>query len=256
MPSIKLENIKNFICKDINFEVRDKEFLVLWGKTGAGKSTLLNIIAGLTKYEGTVLFDDIAIDSMPVYQRKIGYLFQNLILFPHLDVRENIAYGLNIQKKPKYEINLRVDELLKSMKIEHLAHRFPKDLSGGEKQRVALARTLAISPKIMLFDEPLNSLDFKTARIIRNEIKEFHRRFGITTIYVTHCFEEAFALADRVAVLNNGEIVQIDSPLNIFRETDCRMVQEKEHCDCHHGENKDIFMQVEQEKLLLCHQAN
>ncbi|MCK4797131.1 MAG: ABC transporter ATP-binding protein [Spirochaetes bacterium] len=255
MPGIKLRNIKNFICKDINLEVRDKEFLVLWGPTGTGKSTLLNIIAGYIEYKGSVLLDDIAIDNLPVYQRKIGYLFQNLILFPHLDVRANIAYGLNIQKKPKHEIKLKVDELLRLMRVEHIAHRFPKNLSGGEKQRVALARIFALCPKVMLLDEPLNSLDFKTARILRNAIKKFQKKFGITTIYVTHCFEEAFALADRVAVLNNGSIVQIDLPENIFKETDCRMVEEEGHCDCHQGENKNS-LQIEHDKMFLCHQCN
>ena len=255
MPSIKLKNIKNFICKDINLKVEDKEFLVLWGPTGTGKSTILNIIAGHIEYNGTVLLDDIAIDSQPVYQRKIGYLFQNLILFPHLDVRANIAYGLNIQKKPKQEVKLRVEELLELMKIEHIAYRFPKNLSGGEKQRVALARTFALCPKIMLLDEPLNSLDFKTARILRNEIKEFQRKLGITTIYVTHCFEDAFALADRVAVLNNGNIVQIDSPENIFNETGCKMIEESGYCDCHQGENKNSS-RIEHDKMFLYHRCN
>ena len=253
MPNIKLKDINNFICHDINLEISDKEFLVLWGPTGAGKTTLLNVIAGLVEHEGSVLFNDIPIDRLPIYQRKVGYLFQNLILFPHLDVRANIAYGLTVQRKPKKEVNSKADELLRLTKIEHLAERFPKDLSGGEKQRVALARAIAPSPEIMLFDEPLNSLDFDTARYLRTEIQKLQRKLGITTIYVTHCFEEAFALADRVAVLNEGRIVRVDLPENIFKETGCQMIAEKGYCDCHQG-NKNSASQIRLESSgILCH---
>ena len=253
MPNIRLKNINNFICQDINIEIRDREFLVLWGPTGAGKTTLLNVIAGLIKYEGSVLFDDTSVDRCPVYKRKTGYLFQNLILFPHLNVRTNIAYGLTVQRKPKKEVNSRVDELLRLMKIEYLAERYPRDLSGGEKQRVALARAIAPSPKIMLFDEPLNSLDFDTARYLRKEIHDLQRELGVTAIYVTHCFEEAFALADRVAVLNNGRIVQVDSPENIFKEADCRMIAEREYCDCHQGDRNSASQVKLESGNVLCH---
>ncbi|MCK5225808.1 MAG: ABC transporter ATP-binding protein [Planctomycetes bacterium] len=254
MPSIRLKNIKNFICGDINLEIQDKEFLVLWGPTGAGKTTLLNVIAGLMEYEGTVLFDGVPVDELPVYQRKAGYLFQNLILFPHLDVKSNIAYGLTVQRKPKKEAELKAEKLLKLMKIEHLAERFPKDLSGGEKQRVALARAIAPSPEILLLDEPLNNLDSHIAKYLRMEIRQLQRELGITTVYVTHCFEEAFALADRVAVLNNGKIVQVDSPENIFEETDCRMVAEAKYCNCHKGgENGFSKAELESNNASLCH---
>lgn len=254
MPNIRLKNIKNFICGDINLEIRDKEFLVLWGPTGAGKTTLLNVIAGLMKYEGSVLFDGVPVDELPVYQRKVGYLFQNLILFPHLDVKSNIAYSLTVQRRPKKEVELKAEKLLKLMKIEHLAKRFPRDLSGGEKQRVALARAIAPSPEIMLLDEPLNNLDSHTAKYLRMEIRQLQRELGITTVYVTHCFEEAFALADRVAVLNNGKIVQTDSPENIFEEIDCRMVAETGYCNCHKGDENG-FSQVElkSNNVSLCH---
>ena len=253
MSNIKLRNINNFICHDINLEIFDREFLVLWGPTGAGKTTLLNVIAGLIEYNGRVLFDDVSVDGFPVYKRKTGYLFQNLILFPHLDVRANIAYGLTIQKKPKKEVNSKVDELLRLMKIEHLAHRYPKDLSGGEKQRVALARTIVPSPEVMLLDEPLNSLDFNTAGYLKTEIQQLQKRLGITTIYVTHCFEEAFTLADRIAVLNNGRIVQVDLPENIFREINCKAIAKDEYCDCHQG-NKNSASQIRLESSgILCH---
>ena len=237
MPNIRLKNVNNFICRDINLKIAEGEFLVLWGQTGAGKTTLLNIIAGLVEYKGSVFFDDIPADEVPVSQRRMGYLFQQLALFPHLDVRSNVAYGLNIQKKPKKEVEIKVAEQLGLMEIRHLAHRYPRDLSGGEKQRVALARAIISSPEIMLLDEPLNSLDFDTARRLRAKIRQLHRKLGITTVYVTHCFEEAFALADRVVVLNNGRIVRIDSAENILRETDCRMAKtriiERADCECH-----------------------
>ena len=253
MPNIRLKNINNFISHDINLEISDREFLVLWGPTGAGKTTLLNIIAGLIKYKGSVLFDGSPVDKFPVYQRKTGYLFQNLILFPHLSVKANIAYGLRVQGKPKSETESRAEELLELMGIEHLAGRFPKDLSGGEKQRVALARAIAPSSEIMLFDEPLNSLDFHAARHLRTEIHRLHRKLGFTTIYVTHCFEEASALADRVAVLNSGRIVRVDSPENIFKESDCKMIAENGYCDCHKGD-KNSASQIKLESSgILCH---
>ena len=169
MSNIRLKNIKNFICRDINLEITDKEFLVLWGPTGAGKTTLLNIVAGLIEYEGSVLFNDIPVDRVPVYQRKVGYLFQNLILFPHLDVKANIAYGFTIQGKPKKKVQLKIDELLKLMKIEHLAHRYPKDLSGGEKQRVAMVKNHKNNPDV--WDEQNKKLSI-TMEIIHKEHPE------------------------------------------------------------------------------------
>ena len=253
MPNIELKNINNFICCDIDLEIQDGEFLVLWGATGAGKTTLLNIIAGLIEYEGSVMFDGIPVDKRPVYQREAGYLFQNLILFPHLSVRANIAYGPRVQGMSKSEMKSRVDELLKLMNIEYLAERFPKDLSGGEKQRVALARTIAPFPEIMLLDEPLNSLDFHTAGYLRTEIQQLQRKLGITTIYVTHCFEEAFALADRIAVLKNGRVVRVDFPENIFKEIDCGAAAEDGYCDCHQS-NKNSAAQIKLESSdILCH---
>ena len=253
MPNIKLKNINNFICHDINLEISDGEFLVLWGPTGAGKTTLLNVIAGLVEYEGSVLFGGVPMDKRPVYQRKTGYLFQNLILFPHLDVKANIAYGLRIRGESESKVKSRADELLRLMRIKHLAYRYPKDLSGGEKQRVALARTIASSPEIMLLDEPLNSLDFDTARYLRKEIHGLQKELGITTIYVTHCFEEAFALADRVAVLKNGRIVQVDFPKNIFGETNCQMIAERGYCDCHKGDTNELFKREIKKDSILCH---
>jgi len=240
MPNIRLKNINNFVCRDINLEIFDREFLVIWGPTGAGKTTLLNVISGLIEYEGSVQFDSVPAEKMSICMRKVGYLFQNLVLFPHLNVWANISYGLSIQGKSRNEIKSRVSELLKLIGIDHLARRFPKDLSGGEKQRVALARAIAPSPEIMLLDEPLNSLDFNTARYLRNEILKLHKKMGITTLCITHSFDEAFAMADRIAVLNKGKIVQLDFPENIFSKKDYFTAVERLLCGHHQGDKNMI----------------
>jgi len=216
MPEIVLKGITNFICRDINLTVKDGELLVLLGPTGAGKTTLLNIIAGLINYEGTVSFDGRSIDSLPARRRKVGFLFQNLALFPHLDVTSNIAYGLKIQGGPDGEDKIRVKELLALMNIGHLSHRYPKDLSGGEKQRVALARALAISPKILLLDEPFSSLDFRTSRYLMMELRRVQKAFNITTVYVTHNLLEAKEMADRVGIIYDGKLEQIGLPQEVL----------------------------------------
>jgi len=216
MSYIKLENISKYVCKNVNLEIFDKELLVLLGPNGAGKSTLLNVIAGLIDYEGSVFFDNMPVDKLPANKRRIGYLFQELNLFPHFDVSANIAYGLRVQKKLPNEIRRSVDELLQIMKIKHLSSRYPKELSGGEKKRVALARALANSPRILLLDEPMNSLDYRTSKYLRTEFKILQKKFGITTVYVTHNFYEAEEMAERIAVLDKGRVEQIGSPKEIF----------------------------------------
>ncbi len=155
MPDIELKNISNYICKDINLKILDKEFLVLLGPNGAGKTTLLNIIAGLIDYEGSLLFNGEEVERNDNKKRKFGYLFQDLHLFPHLNVFSNIAYSLKLEKKEEYYIRSRVEELLEMLNIKDLVTRYPRELSGGEKQRVALARALAFHPEVLLLDEPL-----------------------------------------------------------------------------------------------------
>jgi len=216
MPEIVLKGITNFICQDINLTVKDGELLVLLGPTGAGKTTLLNIIAGLINYAGTVSFDGNSIDNLPARLRKVGFLFQDLALFPHLDVRSNIAYGLTIQGSPEGENNSRIKELLRLMNIGHLSRRYPKDLSGGEKQRVALARALATSPNILLLDEPFSSLDFRTSRYLMMELRRVQKAFNITTIYVTHNLLEAKEMADRVGIIYDGKLEQIGLPQEVL----------------------------------------
>jgi len=212
MPSITLKNVSKYVCQDVNLEISDGELLVILGSNGAGKTTLINIIAGLTDYQGSVLFDDVPVDRLPANKREVGYLFQGLVLFPHLDAAANIAYGLSARKQPQHQIEARVNELLKLMNIKHLASRYPKQLSGGEMQRVALARALAPSPGILLLDEPLSSLDAPTAKYLRTELKQLQRRLRITIVYVTHDLMEAVDMADRVAVVQNGQVEQVAEP--------------------------------------------
>ena len=180
MPDIELKSICKYICRDVNLKILDSELLVLLGPSGAGKTTLLNVIAGLTNYEGSVAFDGVPLEKVAASKRKIGYLFQHLVLFPHLNVASNIAYSLKAQKLPQYTIEARVEELLEMMKIKHLSSRYPKHLSGGEKQRVALGRALARSPEILLLDEPLSSLDLQTAKHLRTELRQLQKKLGIT----------------------------------------------------------------------------
>jgi ABC-type Fe3+/spermidine/putrescine transport system ATPase subunit len=217
LPSIILKNIAKFICRDINLKIDDRELLVLLGPNGAGKSTLLNIIAGFIDYKGSVIMDNLPVDGIPSYKRGIGYLSQSLNLFPHLSVMENVAYGLKVSRQYGLkDIESRVSELFHLMNIKHLSSRFPKNLSGGERQRVALARTLAPFPKVLLLDEPLNSIDMQTSKYLRMEFKQLQTKLGITTLYVTHDLNEAEEMADRIAVMEEGCIEQVDNPETIF----------------------------------------
>lgn len=216
MPDIELKNISNYVCKNINLKIFDKELFVLLGPNGAGKSTILNIIAGLLKYDGIVFFGKNNVNNLSIRDRKIGYLFQDLHLFPHLNVFSNIAFSLKVNKKPTNEIANRVEELADLLKIKDLIKRYPRELSGGERQRVALARALAFYPKILLLDEPLNKIDVQSSKYFRTELKQLHRELGITSIYVTHNLKEAEEIADRVAIIYNGNIEQTGKPEEIF----------------------------------------
>lgn len=216
MPRIELKNICKHICRNVNLEILDGEFLVLLGPSGAGKTTLLNVIAGLNDYEGSVVFDGRPVDGVAASKRRIGYLFQQLVLFPHLDVAANIAYSLKARRLPQSKIGPRVEELLQMMRIKHLSQRYPKQLSGGEQQRVALARALALSPEVLLLDEPLSSLDWSTARYLRTELKQLQKELGITTVYVTHDLVEAEEIADRIAVIHDGSVEQVAPPDEVF----------------------------------------
>ena len=216
MPEIELVDVHNYACRQVNLRVLPGELMVLLGPNGAGKTTLLNVIAGLIEYRGAVLFDGLSVDRLPPRRREVGYLFQNQVLFPHLDAASNIAYGLRARGWPQEKAKARLKELLALLRIEHLASRYPQRLSGGEKQRVALARALAPSPKILLLDEPLNGLDLQTSKYLRIELKQLQRKLGITTLYVTHDLREAEEMADRITVIQGGHIEQVGTPAEIF----------------------------------------
>ncbi len=201
----------------VSLDIREGEFFTLLGPSGCGKTTLLRMIAGFNSIEGgDFYFGEKRINDVAAHKRDIGMVFQNYAIFPHLTVRENVAYGLKARKTPKAEMNERVEEALKLVQIEHLAERKPNELSGGQQQRVALARAFVIEPSVLLMDEPLSNLDAKLRVQMRSVIKKLQRRLGITTIYVTHDQEEALAISDRIAVMKDGNIMQIGTPNEIY----------------------------------------
>jgi len=201
----------------VSLNIKEGEFFTLLGPSGCGKTTLLRMIAGFNSIEaGDFYFGDKRINDVPAHKRDIGMVFQNYAIFPHLTVKENVAYGLKARKVPKKEMDERVAEALKLVQIEHLADRKPNELSGGQQQRVALARAFVIEPSVLLMDEPLSNLDAKLRVQMRTVIKKLQRRLGITTIYVTHDQEEALAISDRIAVMKDGNIMQIGTPNEIY----------------------------------------
>ena len=201
----------------VSLNIKEGEFFTLLGPSGCGKTTLLRMIAGFNSIEaGDFYFGDKRINDVPAHKRDIGMVFQNYAIFPHLTVKENVAYGLKARKVAKKEMDERVAEALKLVQIEHLADRKPNELSGGQQQRVALARAFVIEPSVLLMDEPLSNLDAKLRVQMRTVIKKLQRRLGITTIYVTHDQEEALAISDRIAVMKDGNIMQIGTPNEIY----------------------------------------
>ena len=201
----------------VSLDIQEGEFFTLLGPSGCGKTTLLRMIAGFNSIEGgDFYFGEKRINDVPAHKRDIGMVFQNYAIFPHLTVRENVAYGLKARKMAAKEIKPKVDEALELVQISHLADRKPNELSGGQQQRVALARAFVIEPSVLLMDEPLSNLDAKLRVQMRSVIKKLQRRLGITTIYVTHDQEEALAISDRIAVMKDGHIMQIGTPRDIY----------------------------------------
>ena len=197
---------------DVSVSIPSGRLTALLGPSGGGKSTLLRIIAGLeTADSGSVEIEGIDATKLPPQKRNVGFVFQHYAAFKHLSVRRNVSFGLEIRKRPKTEIKTRVDELLALVHLEQFADRLPSQLSGGQRQRMALARALAVQPTVLLLDEPFGALDAKVRKELRAALREIHDRLGITSIFVTHDQEEAFALADKVAILNAGRIEQFDS---------------------------------------------
>lgn len=208
----------NIIIGDLNLDIKEGEFFTLLGPSGCGKTTLLRMIAGFNSIEGgDFFFNETRINDMDPVKRNIGMVFQNYAIFPNMTVEKNVAFGLKNRKLPAEEIKAKTDQFLKLMKIEEYRDRMPERLSGGQQQRVALARALAITPDVLLMDEPLSNLDAKLRVEMRTVIKEIQNRVGITTVYVTHDQEEAMAVSDRIAVMNAGEIQQIGTPKILYQ---------------------------------------
>ncbi len=221
--NIKFKNLikkynNNTVIPNLSLEINEGEFFTLLGPSGCGKTTLLRMAAGFNSIEGgKVFFDEKCVNDLPPNKRNIGMVFQNYAIFPHLSVKDNIAFGLKNKKTPKSEIDLMVENIMDVVQIKQYANRLPEKLSGGQQQRVALARAIVIQPDVLLMDEPLSNLDAKLRVELRNAIKEIQKKIGITTIYVTHDQEEAMAVSDRIAVMNLGEIQHVGTPKNIYQ---------------------------------------
>ena len=208
----------NTIISDLSLDIKEGEFFTLLGPSGCGKTTLLRMIAGFNSIEGgDFYFGNTRINDMDPAKRNIGMVFQNYAIFPNMTVEKNVAFGLKNRKLPKEEIASKTDQFLKLMKIDEYRDRMPERLSGGQQQRVALARALAITPDVLLMDEPLSNLDAKLRVEMRTVIKQIQNEVGITTVYVTHDQEEAMAVSDRIAVMNNGDIQQIGTPKILYQ---------------------------------------
>jgi len=210
---------------DISMEVADNEFFTLLGPSGCGKTTLLRMIAGFESTSaGEIWLYGTEIEKLPPHARPVNTVFQSYALFPHLNVEENIGFGLKMLKWSAKDIKARVDEMVRTVKLEEFVHRKPSQLSGGQQQRVALARAIAPKPKVLLLDEPLSALDLKLRQQMRHELKNLQRETGITFIFVTHDQEEALTMSDRVAVMSAGELQQIGPPSEIYEQPMNRFV--------------------------------
>ena len=221
---IELKNISksfgdNVILENFDFKVKKDEFLTILGPSGCGKTTILRLIGGFEEPdEGQILFNGEDITNKEAYERQINTVFQKYALFPHMNVFDNIAFGLKIKKMDKKVIKEKVSEVLKLVNLAGFENREIESLSGGQQQRIAIARALVNEPDVLLLDEPLGALDLKLRQAMQIELKRIQKSVGITFIYVTHDQEEALSMSDTVVVLNNGEIQQMDSPINIYNE--------------------------------------
>lgn len=210
---------------NIDLKIKDGEFFSLLGPSGCGKTTTLRMIAGLeTATEGEILIHNRSMGETPPFQRPVNTVFQNYALFPHMTIEKNIAFGLEMKRVPKEEIKTRVVEALDMVRLPEMAKRRPKQLSGGQQQRIALARALVNRPEVLLLDEPLGALDLKLRKTMQLELKQLQDQVGITFIYVTHDQEEALTMSDRIAVMNDGLVLQIGSPKEIYERPRTRFV--------------------------------
>ncbi len=220
MIKLKLEHVKKKFGKfelHVDFSVYENEFVSILGPSGSGKTTTLHIIAGFVKPDsGKVIKSGSDITNLPVNKRNIGIVFQDYALFPYLNVYGNIAFGLKVKHLPKEKIRKSVFEISEKMNISGILNKYPDQISGGEKQRVALARAMVVNPDVLLMDEPLSSLDAKIRAELMEELKNFHKNSGATIIYITHDQNEAMYLSERIILLNNGKIDQIDTPISLY----------------------------------------
>jgi ABC-type sugar transport system ATPase subunit len=202
----------------VTLEIRPSELLAVLGPSGSGKTTLLNVLAGLESVDsGQVLFADEDVTALAPEQRGVGVVFQSSMLYPHLSLRDSISFAPRLAKVPKQEIDRRIDEVTTWLNISHLLRRRPGQVSGGERQRAAIAKALVTRPRLLLMDEPFSAVDAQLRRQLRTELVKLHRSIGTTTVFVTHDQEEAMSIADRVAVMRDGELVQVGTPLELYR---------------------------------------
>ncbi|MDJ0811522.1 MAG: ABC transporter ATP-binding protein [Desulfobacterales bacterium] len=219
---VRLEDIdlsfgKTHVLKGVNLEIESGEFFAFLGPSGCGKTTLLRLIAGFESAQsGRVIIGEQEVSHLPPWRRGLGMVFQSYALWPHMTVRKNVAFGLEERRLPRREINAKVDQALDLVGLLELAERRPNQLSGGQQQRVALARTIVIEPKVLLLDEPLSNLDAKLRVQMRLELRQLQRKLSLTTIFVTHDQEEANTTSDRIAVINDGIVQQIGSPVELY----------------------------------------
>lgn len=227
---IELNNITkkyddNTVLESLNLQVRRNEFITLLGPSGCGKTTTLNIIAGFeTVDNGSIIFEDKVINEVPPYKRQINTVFQKYALFAHMNIYENVAFGLRIKKLPEKEIKKKVQSILKMVELDGFEKRSTDSLSGGQQQRVAIARALVNEPKLLLLDEPLGALDSKLRKEMQIELKNIQKQLGITFVFVTHDQEEALTMSDTIVVMNKGKIQQIGTPEDIYNEPKNRFV--------------------------------
>ncbi len=230
MSSVRLKGVvKEFgpvvAVRSIDLEVREGEFLTLLGPSGCGKTTTLRLIAGFIEAtRGTIFLGEEDVTYVPPQKREIGMVFQDYALFPHMTIADNIGFGLKVRNAPKSEIDARVNELLEMIKLPDFGDRYPSEVSGGQAQRIAVARAVAFGPKVLLMDEPLGALDLKLREFMQIELRTLQRELGITTVYVTHDQTEAMSMSDRIAVINNGEIEQLDTAERIYNNPRTKFV--------------------------------
>jgi len=230
MAEVRLDGVSKrygdfFAVREVTLTVHEGEFLVLLGPSGCGKTTTLRMIAGFVEPTlGTIFLGDRDITHLPPWQRNAGLVFQNYALFPHLTVAQNLAFGLEMRKVAKADIAPKVEEALRLVRLGHLGERLPRQLSGGQQQRVALARALVFRPDVLLLDEPLSNLDAKLRHEVRIEIRELQKKLGLTTVMVTHDQEEALTMADRLVVMNEGEVRQAGSQRDLYERPADRFV--------------------------------